>query len=248
MDEYDVIVLGTGSAGLIAAIKAHDEGARVAIFEKADKVGGTTAWSGGMVWIPCNHHMAEAGIADSRRGRPDLPRLAVVRPDRPGDGRGLRRRRRRGRAVAGGQHPREVPDHPGLPRLPLGAPGRGRTGGRSLEYPLFSFKELGDWADRVTTGRQLAAIVRQHITMSETPWATARRRGIRRGDWSAARVARPARRRATAWSGVLLKGCLDRGIEPRTDAPRRRADHRGRRASPACASRRRASRSAPAAA
>ena len=63
--DYDVIVLGTGGAGLTAAIKAHDEGAKVGVFEKADKVGGTTAWSGGMIWIPNNHHMAEQGIDDS---------------------------------------------------------------------------------------------------------------------------------------------------------------------------------------
>src|SRR3954464_8162913 len=66
VDTYDVVVLGTGAAGLTAALAAHDGGARVAVFEKADKVGGTSAWSGGMVWIPGNHHMAERGRADGR--------------------------------------------------------------------------------------------------------------------------------------------------------------------------------------
>lgn len=66
MEAYDVIVLGTGAAGLTAAISAHDGGARVAVFEKGAKVGGTSAWSGGMVWIPMNRHMAELGIEDCR--------------------------------------------------------------------------------------------------------------------------------------------------------------------------------------
>ena len=68
-DDVDVAVLGSGAAALTAALLAHDEGATVGVFEKADTVGGTSAWSGGMVWIPNNPHMAELGIADSRRRR-----------------------------------------------------------------------------------------------------------------------------------------------------------------------------------
>src|SRR5687768_3044724 len=64
--DYDVVVLGTGAAGLTAAISAHASGASVAVFEKADEVGGTGAWSGGLVWIPNTPHMAELEIPDSR--------------------------------------------------------------------------------------------------------------------------------------------------------------------------------------
>src|SRR4051812_50057884 len=56
MDDYDVIVLGTGGAALTAAIVAAEEGARVGLFEKRDTVGGTTVYSGGMIWIPLNQH------------------------------------------------------------------------------------------------------------------------------------------------------------------------------------------------
>ena len=61
-----MVVLGTGAAGLTAAITAHEGGASVAVFEKADQVGGTTAWSGGQVWIPNNPHMPDVGVEDSR--------------------------------------------------------------------------------------------------------------------------------------------------------------------------------------
>src|SRR4051812_34044604 len=64
--ETDVLVVGTGGAGLTAALLAHDGGARVTIIEKTAKVGGTTAVSGGVVWVPNNHHMPEVGIPDTR--------------------------------------------------------------------------------------------------------------------------------------------------------------------------------------
>ena len=62
---FDVVVLGSGAAGLTAAIAAAEGGARVAIVEKADQVGGTSAWSGGHVWIPDNPHMSAVGATDS---------------------------------------------------------------------------------------------------------------------------------------------------------------------------------------
>jgi 3-oxosteroid 1-dehydrogenase len=65
-DKPHVVVLGTGGAGLTAAIAAHEAGARVSLFEKGDEIGGTTAWSGGMIWVPNNHHEATLGVEDSR--------------------------------------------------------------------------------------------------------------------------------------------------------------------------------------
>jgi succinate dehydrogenase/fumarate reductase flavoprotein subunit len=64
-DEYDVIVVGSGAAGLSAAATAAARGARVLVLEATDRIGGTTAISGGMVWIPDNEKMAAAGIPDS---------------------------------------------------------------------------------------------------------------------------------------------------------------------------------------
>lgn len=64
--ETDVVIVGTGAAGLTAAILAHDRGAKVLVIERTDKVGGTSAVSGGGIWIPMNHHMSGAGFEDSR--------------------------------------------------------------------------------------------------------------------------------------------------------------------------------------
>ena len=64
--EVDVVVMGTGGAALVAAITAHDQGAKVLILEKMSQIGGTTAFSGGIPWIPMNRYMQEAGIGDTR--------------------------------------------------------------------------------------------------------------------------------------------------------------------------------------
>ncbi|HYF20937.1 MAG TPA: FAD-dependent oxidoreductase [Ramlibacter sp.] len=62
--EYDLIVVGSGAAGLTAACTAAALGKRVVVLEASDRVGGTTAISGGMVWIPANQKMQAAGLVD----------------------------------------------------------------------------------------------------------------------------------------------------------------------------------------
>ena len=64
-DAYDVVVIGAGAGGMTAAAVAAAEGLSVLLIEKTEFVGGTTAWSGGMVWIPANARMKQAGIDDS---------------------------------------------------------------------------------------------------------------------------------------------------------------------------------------
>ena len=65
--ECDVIVVGAGAGGLSTAITARKSGLDVVVLEKASCFGGTTAFSGGVLWIPRSPHAVKAGIQDSRK-------------------------------------------------------------------------------------------------------------------------------------------------------------------------------------
>ncbi|HEY0918964.1 FAD-dependent oxidoreductase [Devosia sp.] len=61
----DVLVVGSGSAGLVAALCTAAAGLSTLVVERAQEVGGTTAISAAGTWIPANHHAAAAGLTDS---------------------------------------------------------------------------------------------------------------------------------------------------------------------------------------
>ncbi|KAB2340401.1 FAD-dependent oxidoreductase [Actinomadura rudentiformis] len=209
METYDVVVLGTGAAGLTAALAAHDGGARVGLFEKASQVGGTTAWSGGMVWIPGNPHMADLGLDDDRvqaltyleslsHGLMD-PDLAAAFVDTGPE------------AVLWleAKTPVEFRVIPGFPDYHSEHPGAKR--GRSLETLLFPFDRLGPWAERVTTGYQITG----NIMMGETSLGRGAPGGVPEEELARRRI-HDERGAGQGLAGALLAGCLDRGIEPRT--------------------------------
>lgn len=62
---YDVIVVGSGAGAMTSALFAADQGLSVLVVEKSDKFGGTSAISGGGIWIPNNHYFAAKGGRDS---------------------------------------------------------------------------------------------------------------------------------------------------------------------------------------
>jgi succinate dehydrogenase/fumarate reductase flavoprotein subunit len=62
----DVLVIGSGAGGLSAAITARKAGLDVIVVEKEACFGGTTAFSGGVLWIPGNTHALTTGARDSR--------------------------------------------------------------------------------------------------------------------------------------------------------------------------------------
>ena len=64
-DVTDVVVIGSGAAGLTAAVVAATLGLRVLVVEKTAMFGGGAAISGGVVWIPANSGMASLALTDS---------------------------------------------------------------------------------------------------------------------------------------------------------------------------------------
>lgn len=208
----DVVVLGSGAAGLTAALAARRSGASVAIFEKGGLLGGSSAISGGVPWVPLNHHQDEAGILDSREEA--LEYLASLSLDRMDPT----------LAEAFVDHGREtiawleevtdlrftlLPNYPDYhPENPGGKP----DGGRSLDPGLFSYKGLGPWADKVARSKRSS-----HLKITDTTL------GGGTGYLDDAELQRrldgDLRGCGNALVGPLLKALLDLGVEPVLNAP-----------------------------
>lgn len=62
---YDVVVIGSGGAALFGALVAATRGLRTCLVEKTEYFGGTSAYSGGSIWMPGNHVLARDGVNDS---------------------------------------------------------------------------------------------------------------------------------------------------------------------------------------
>lgn len=62
----DVLIVGSGAGAMTTGICAHDNGLKVLLIEKTAMYGGSSAMSGGSLWIPNNHLMAGSGVSDSR--------------------------------------------------------------------------------------------------------------------------------------------------------------------------------------
>jgi 3-oxosteroid 1-dehydrogenase len=75
-ETFDVVVVGSGAGGLLSAIRAVDLGLSAIVLEKSDRYGGTSAVSGGAIWIPNND-----AIADIDSPRDALAYLKAVTKD-----------------------------------------------------------------------------------------------------------------------------------------------------------------------
>lgn len=139
---FDIIVVGAGAGGMAAACTAAALGQRVLLLEHSQRVGGTTAISGGMVWIPANHKMAAAGLEDSLDRARDYLRATVPGADED--------RRMQAFLARGDEAVRFLEQHTSLKlqpvrRYPDYYPERaGATpGGRVLEPVPYDGRELG---------------------------------------------------------------------------------------------------------
>ena len=142
---YDVVVVGTGGAGFATAMGAADEGLSVLLLESTDKWGGSTAMSGGGMWLPNNPLMQREGAGDSREEA-----LTYMEATVGDEGRATSRERREAfvDGVADlvmtsekyGMEFARAADYPDYyPELP------GGKIGRAIEAKPFDAKRIGEW-------------------------------------------------------------------------------------------------------
>ena len=150
VETFDVIVLGSGIAGLAAALAAHQHGLRPLLLEKADLIGGTTSDSYGLIWVGGNHLMRRAGETDTRD---DIIRYMTFL------GGGELSEERMLALVDRSPEVLTYYESCGIPfRMMggivdhyLGVAAGARGPGRTLEAELISGFELGAWRDKVRT-------------------------------------------------------------------------------------------------
>jgi 3-oxosteroid 1-dehydrogenase len=82
--ETDVVIVGSGAGAMVAALKAHDEGARVIVIEKTELFGGTSAMSGGVMWFPASPMIEPAGGSDSMEAARQYMNTVIDEPELTG--------------------------------------------------------------------------------------------------------------------------------------------------------------------
>lgn len=214
--ETDVVVMGTGAGGLLAALTAKELGARVVLLEKMGTVGGTTAVSGGVIWVPNNHHEIAAGLTEDRDVLVEyVLRCADERAERVMVERYIDK---------GPEMVRYVEEHTEVRFQPLLTypdyqPNRegGRDGGRSLDNGLFDTTTLGDFADKL---RKNPLNGRVPMTIGEAmAW------GVFSNPFGypykeiAARAKAGIVHGGAALCGKLLRALLAKGVTPMLETP-----------------------------
>jgi 3-oxosteroid 1-dehydrogenase len=211
--EADVVVVGSGSAGLAAALTAAAGNARVIVLEKSSALGGTSAMSGAGTWVPANHHMLAAGIADSREEA-----LAYLRATAPEGWRDEEDALWQAFVAHAPDMLRFLEAHTPLefelvhhPDLYVEAPG-GRLSGRMVSPRPLSRDLAGPWRNRIR-----ASTLPQIFTYRELILGTVLSRPVRTLLELSPRL---AYRLLTGRVGMgnalvvgLIKGCLDHGCE-----------------------------------
>lgn len=224
-ETFDVVVIGSGAAGAMAALRASDHGLKVLILEKAQKFGGTSATSGGVMWIP-NHQMdgdkgdtraAALEYLDSIIGKPVNRRRLEAFVD--GAPEMLKYLKSTGVEVLAAAWPDYFPDRPGA-----------RTD-RSVICPTFDGRELGDHRYALMReqynrfklfGRYAMDLVETFaLMMQQRGWRFTAAKVIARYwlDFSTRRLSHRDRRftQGAALMGAVYKQVFARGVELRME-------------------------------
>ena len=215
----DVVVVGSGGAALCAATLAHDGGAETLVVEKADMIGGTTAVSGGVMWLPGNHHMASAGVEDSREeaiayisrlamGHEHDPALIEVFVDTAPEMLGYLE----------SKTPVQMATVDNFPDyyISFDVPGK-KSAARSVEpVPYAVAREIPEWRDRLASRSTLMSLGAVSTLGEEFGGSLEEIQ-----EELARREAEDIRVKGAALIAMLAKGLLDRGVEVKLESPAR---------------------------
>ncbi|TAL02037.1 MAG: FAD-dependent oxidoreductase [Rhodospirillaceae bacterium] len=154
-EAFDFVVVGSGGGSMCAGLVMRSVGKSVLILEKMDLVGGTTARSGGVMWIPNNPFMKRDGVEDSyERAMAYLDSLVGDQSDTPGASRERRRTylleapRMIDFLISQGIKLTRVTSWPDYyDNLPGGS-----VPGRTVVAELFNVNELGEWKKKLRPG------------------------------------------------------------------------------------------------
>lgn len=150
---YDLVIVGSGGGGLIAALTAKEAGLSPVVVEKQQFVGGSTAMSGGVIWVPDNPLMRADGIPDSADDGLEYLQSIAGDPDQASS---LERRRA---FIQAGPEMLTMMQRKGVKLTrcegwsdyhDLEPGGHGR--GRSVEGAPWDGKQLGEWYERIHPG------------------------------------------------------------------------------------------------
>lgn len=230
MNQYDeitdFIVVGSGGGAMTGALTMLAQGKQVVMLEKSELVGGTTARSGGVMWIPNNRFLKRDGIDDSfEKAQIYLDDLCKNQKDAPGST-PLRRQTYLEQAplmldflIEEGISFRRYPYWPDYyDELPGGL-----EVGRCVGAQLFDINELGEWKDRLRPG-----FMEYPVMVDEALLMTNFRRSWRSFKILLTMIGRSIKARLTgrqyisagqALQGRLLKALLKRKIDLRPESP-----------------------------
>lgn len=228
---FDFVVVGSGGGSMCAALLMRSIGRSVVILEKTDLVGGTTARSGGVMWIPNNRFMKRDGIEDSfEKAATYLDAVIGERNDAPGATRQRRRTflteapRMVDFLVSHGIKLTRVSEWPDYyDELPGGS-----VPGRTVVAELFNVNELGAWRRKLRPTFIRAPVPLLQPTLEEMMELPALKRSWRVKMLLLKLVLRGVAAKLTgkewvaggaALQGRMLQAALRAGVEIRSESP-----------------------------
>ncbi|HCQ6455353.1 TPA: FAD-dependent oxidoreductase [Klebsiella pneumoniae] len=227
--KVDVLVVGSGAAGLSAAVTAAMHGASVMVAEKASVLGGTSAWSGGWLWIPRNPLARAEGIDEAA----DAP-LTYLQHEMGGEAADIRLQTflRYGPEMVEFFHQRTAVQFLSGSAMPDFHPSPGAAnGGRSVTAQPYDGRLLGDWLHRLRPPLETISLGGMGIaggadmahffnaTHSPRSALYAARRLLRHG-WQRLRAGRGQHLvNGNALVARLLRSALDAGVRFQLNAP-----------------------------